>query len=515
LTSLENWLWEAACVIRGPVDAPKFKDYILPLLFLKRLSDVFDDELGGLGDIAKYADPDHSLVRFYIPENARWKNIARQTTGLGDYLTDAVRVVARDNPKLQGVIDGIDFNVTTAGQRILSDDQLRQLVQVLSRHRLGLRDVDRNDFGQAYEYLLRKFAEGQGQSAGEFLTPPEVGTLMAIILDPEPGNLVYDPTCGSARLLVKSDLRFRDKFKDASNVAPLRFFGQEINASTFAIARMDVFIYDMEAEIALSDTMNRPAFLDADGSLRRFDRVTANVMWNQKFPLATFENDTYGRFAFGIPPTSSADWGWIQHMYASLKDTGKMAVVLDTGAVSRGSGNQGSNRERDIRKAFVERDLVEAVILLPENLFYNTSAPGIILVINNVKEEGAGVVRAGSPRPNKGQILLINGSKEFEKGRPKNYLTAQNIARVTDAYLNWREGEGLSKIITTDEAARNDYNLSPSRYVARDSKEEVLPLEETLVLLSEAEEERAAVDRELDGVLGKLGFAEWRGNGRE
>jgi type I restriction enzyme M protein len=238
-------------------------------------------------------------------------------------------------------------------------------------------------------------------------------------------------------------------------------------------------------------------------------------MWNQKFPLATFENDTYGRFAFGIPPTSSADWGWIQHMYASLKDTGKMAVVLDTGAVSRGSGNQGSNRERDIRKAFVERDLVEAVILLPENLFYNTSAPGIILVINNVKEEGAGVVRAGSPRPNKGQILLINGSKEFEKGRPKNYLTAQNIARVTDAYLNWREGEGLSKIITTDEAARNDYNLSPSRYVARDSKEEVLPLEETLVLLSEAEEEQQTVNRELDVVLAKLGFAEWRGNGRE
>ncbi len=502
LSALENWLWEAACVIRGPIDAPKFKDYILPLLFLKRLSDVFEDELATMPDIAQYVDQDHSLVRFYIPPNARWQNIARKTSGLGDYLTDAVRAVARDNPKLQGVIDGVDFNVTTAGQRILSDEQLHQLVQVLSRHRLGLRDVDRNDFGQAYEYLLRKFAEGQGQSAGEFLTPPEVATLLAIILDPAPGNAVYDPTCGSARLLVKTDLRFREKYKDQADTAPLRFFGQEINPSTFAIARMDVFIYDMEADIALGDTMNRPAFLNPDGSLRRFDRVTANPMWNQKFPLATYENDTYGRFALGVPPSSSADWGWIQHMYASLKDGGKMAVVLDTGAVSRGSGNQGSNRERDIRKAFVERDVVEAVFLLPENLFYNTSAPGIILVLNKNKAH-------------KGQILLVNGSKEFEKGKPKNYMTAQNIARMADAYREWREVEGLSKIIATDEAVRNDHNLSPSRYVASDNAEEVLPLEEALVLLSEAEEEQQAANRELDAVLAKLGFSGWRGNGRE
>jgi len=216
-------------------------------------------------------------------------------------------------------------------------------------------------------------------------------------------------------------------------------------------------------------------------------------MWNQEFPISTYEHDPYGRFAFGVPPRSSADWGWIQHMFASLREGGKMAVVLDTGAVSRGSGNQGSNRERDIRRAFVERDLVEAVVLLPENLFYNTTAPGIILVVNKAKQH-------------KGQILLVNASKEFAKGRPKNYLTEEHISRIADIYLNWKETEGLSRIITREEAARNDYNLSPSRYVATDAQEEVLPLEEAVLLLEEAEEERAEADLKLSEVLRSLGL---------
>jgi type I restriction enzyme M protein len=287
ITSLENWLWEAACVIRGPIDAPKFKDYILPLVFLKRLSDVFDDEVNELGESAKFVDKDHDLVRFYVPKNARWQNIAKHTTDLGQYLTDAVRAVARHNPKLQGVIDMVDFNATAAGQRILSEEQLRALIQILSRYRLGLRDVEPDILGRAYEYLLRKFAEGQGQSAGEFYTPREVAILMAHLLDPQPGDEIYDPACGSGGLLIKSHLRFREKHGTDPRTAPLQFFGQEINPATFAMARMNVFIHDMDAEIALGDTMNRPAFLNPDGSLRPFDKVTANPMWNQKFQLAT------------------------------------------------------------------------------------------------------------------------------------------------------------------------------------------------------------------------------------
>jgi len=503
LSTLENWLWDAACVIRGPLDAPKYKDYILPLIFLKRLSDVFDDEIKELTEDAgsekeawEWVEEDHELVRFYIPQEARWENIARKTAGIGEYLTDAVRAVARENPELQGVIDLRDFNETAAGQRIISDEHLTALVQVLSRHRLGLKDVEADILGRAYEYLLRKFAEGQGQSAGEFYTPREVTWLMAYFLDPQPGDEIYDPACGSGGLLIKSHLVFQETHGKDPQIEPVQVFGQEINYATYAMAKMNAFLHDMEADIALGDTMSRPAFTNPDGSLRRFKKVTANPMWNQKFPVSLYENDPFERFNLGVPPSSSADWGWIQHMYASLEDNGKMAVVLDTGSVSRGSGNQGSNRERDVRKEFVERDLVECVILLPENLFYNTSAPGIIMVINKAK-------------PHPGEILLINASKLHAKGRPKNYLTDEHIKQIHEIYLEWKEEEGISKVITKEEAARNDYNLSPSRYVAINGNEQCRPVEEIMVELAGVEEERREIDRELNDILGKLGFGGW------
>jgi type I restriction enzyme M protein len=502
IATLESWLWDAACVIRGPLDAPKYKDYILPLIFLKRLSDVFQDELaaaaapdefGSRKDAEKLVEEDHKLVRFYIPREARWPAIARQTTGLGEYLTDAVRAVARENPQLKDVFDRVDFNARASGQPIVDNDRLVKLVQVLSRYCLGLKDVEADILGRAYEYLLRKFAEGQGQSAGEFYTPREVTWLMANILHPAPGDEIYDPACGSGGLLIKSALEFRERYGKDPRLASLQLFGQEINPTTHAMAKMNAFIHDLEADIRLGDTMTRPAFTNPDGSLRRFDKVTANPMWNQKFNTSVYDEDPFERFRFGSPPSSSADWGWIQHMSASLKDGGRMAVVLDTGAVSRGSGNQGSNRERDIRKGFVEADLVECVILLPENLFYNTTAPGIILVVNKAKTHP-------------GEIILINASKLFAKGRPKNYLADEHVNQVYEIYRDWCEEEGLSKIIAKEEAARNDYNLSPSRYVAQNGGEEVLPLEEALVQLQEAEEERAAADRELEQVLNALGL---------
>jgi type I restriction enzyme M protein len=458
--ALETWLWDAACKIRGPLDAPKFKDYILPLIFLKRLSDVFDDEVAHLahdfGDIEttkKLIEADHKLVRFYLPEKARWAKIAATTTGLGQFLTDAVRAVARQNPKLSGVIDVTDFNATAAGQRIVDDPRLAALVQVLNKpeYRLGLDDVEPDILGRAYEYLLRKFAESQGQSAGEFYTPREVAVLMARILDPQPGQTVYDPCCGSSGLLIKCHLRLLETHGEKSNgrlklpshVAPIRPYGQEINPSTFAMSRMDAFIHDMEAEIALGDTMHRPAFTNDDGTLQQFDVVTANPMWNQDFPRNTYENDTYERFKRGIPPASTADWGWVQHMFASLNPNGKMAIVLDTGAVSRGSGNQGSNKERDIRKKFVDEDLVEAVLLLPENLFYNTTAAGIILVLNRNKRHT-------------GELLIINASKLLTKGRPKNILDEKNSDQIVATYVNWKPEIGLSTIIKKGDVIKND-----------------------------------------------------------
>ena len=244
ITTLENWLWEAACSIRGPLDAPKYKDYILPLLFYKRLSDVYEDELRKLsrefGDEAlarQLAQEDRALIRFYIPNGHTWPEVRKSPVKLGERLTDAVKAISKENPKLVGVIDIVDFNATAAGQRILDDDTLARLTEILNRQRLGLRDVEPDILGRAYEYLLRKFAEGSGQSAGEFYTPMEVATLMSFILDPEEGETIYDPACGSGGLLIKAQLRLRDKAaqrlgKDVHDLKPgdvqrpLQLFGQ-------------------------------------------------------------------------------------------------------------------------------------------------------------------------------------------------------------------------------------------------------------------------------------------------
>ncbi|MDE1871209.1 MAG: SAM-dependent DNA methyltransferase [Candidatus Micrarchaeota archaeon] len=500
IKTLENWLWDAACKIRGEIDAPKYKDYILPLIFLKRLSDVYEDDVAKLtkeyGDIKtseELIEEDHSLVWFYLPKKTRWSFIIKQTTKLGETLTDAVRSITKENPKLQGVIDIVDFNATTAGQRIISDEKLRLLIDTLDKHRLGLNDVEPDILGRAYEYLLRKFAEGSGQSAGEFYTPGEVAILMANIVDPEQGNEVYDPCLGSAGLLIKCHLRFVEKYGDNTKIKPLRFYGQEVLPPTYAMAKMNTFIHQMSADIALGDTMNRPAFLSQSGALKKFDIVLANPMWNQDFSQNTYENDTYNRFVFGYPQSSSADWGWVQHMFASLNNKGRMAVVLDTGAVSRGSGNEGSSRERDIRKGFVERDLIEAVILMPENLFYNTPSAGIILIINKDKKF-------------KNKILLINASKLLEKRRPKNFIPENEILHISNIYKKFKVEDSISKIVSNGDLAKNDYNISPSRYISQNGNDKVLPLDEAVTLLKAAEEERKHADKNLNNVFEQMGF---------
>ena len=500
IKTLETWLWNAACSIRGAVDAPKFKDYILPLVFVKRLSDVFEDEIKRLSEefgdeetAIEIVSKDHSLVRFFIPKQAVWPEIRKQTTKIGEKLTDAIRAIAKENPKLQGVIDIVDFNATVSGQRIIDDGKLGSLIEIISRNRLGLKDAESDILGRAYEYLLRKFAEGQGQSAGEFYTPKEVGWIMAYILDPEQGQEVYDPACGSGGLLIKSQLALKEKEKKISK--PLRLYGQEQNYVTYAMAKMNMIIHDMEGDIAIGDTLRNPKFLD-ESVLKTFDLVVANPMWNQDgYDTEFYEADAFNRFESGYPPASSADWGWIQLMFASLNKNGKAAIVLDTGSVARGSGNKGSNREKEIRKAFVDSDWIEAVLLLPENLFYNTTAPGIILILNKNKL-----------KERKNSIMLINASLEFEKGRPKNFIPDDKIEKIAKVFHDWKNIDKFTKIITNQEAGGNDYNLSPSRYVGNGKEEEYRDVDEILVELAELEEERTKTDKELNAIMKKIGY---------
>jgi type I restriction enzyme M protein len=320
--SLESWIWDAACSIRGAKDAPKYKDFILPLIFTKRLCDVFDDEVnriaaevGSRKKAFQLAKRDNKLVRFYLPlepddpEQPVWSVIRKLSDKIGEGVTTHMRAIAKSNPALEGIIDRVDFNATTHGQRDIDDDRLSNLIEAISTKRLGLEDVEADIIGKSYEYLIRKFAEGGGQSAGEFYTPPEVGAIMSRVLQPEPGMEVYDPACGSGGLLVKLEIAMEDRAK-AKNPAPLKLYGQEYIADTWAMANMNMIIHDMEGQIEIGDTFKNPKFRNKQGKLRTFDRVVANPMWNQDwFTEADYDNDELDRFpaGAGFPGKSSAD----------------------------------------------------------------------------------------------------------------------------------------------------------------------------------------------------------------
>lgn len=517
--SMETMLWRAACNIRGEKDAPKFKDYILPLVFVKRLSDVFDDEIARLaqefGDettARSVIDADPSIVRFSIPLEASWAVLSgrrrldlpdeKRPKTLGEQLTSALRLIARANPSLQGVIDIVDYNEVRNGEREISDNVLQKLIETFSdsRYRLGLLDVEPDFLGRAYEYLLRKFAEGQGQSAGEFFTPKEVGWLIAYLVEPRQGESVYDPCCGSGGLLVKCQLALAAREKQIAR--PLQLFGQELTGSSFAIARMNMVIHDMQGEIVRGNTMSNPKFQQDGSALRQFDLVVTNPMWNQdNFDPKTYEDDPFERFSprGGFAPGGSADWAWLQHVLASLAPGGRAAVVLDTGAASRGSGNQGENREKSIRRWFVEQDVVEGVVLLPDNLFYNTTAAGILVLLHRDK-----------PVARRNRVILINASGEFEKGRPKNFIPDVALQRIAATF---HAGENVSRfahVASREEIAAKDYSLSPSAYVENAAPAEHRDIQEILDEIAKLDREARVLDADLAKVFGGLGYR-WGG----
>ncbi len=474
-STLQSWLWRAVSIVFGRVDAPKYKNFILPLLFYKRLSDVFEDELyelathhgggkaadaiihGEIDDIVKLQRP--GSMRIYIPPMYRWEELRyhRPDGSLGRFITTALEDIARDNPTLHGVLDVTNFSEIQGGQPVLPEERLYALIEVLSRFRLG-RDVEPNLLGQAYEYLVQRFEEGYGHSNAS--TPTAVSHLVADLLDVRPGTTVYDPVCGTAGLLALMRLRFERQHPDLPEDTP-RLYGQEVNPTAYAVARMNMILHGYDdAVIIIGDTLLNPGFTYDSTSLQQFDYVVAHPAWRQSHHDGDYYHhlyvyDYYRRFQYGVPPQSSADWGWVQHVIASLKPHGRAAIVLDAGAVSRGSGSNTANRERDIRRALAEADLIESIILLPENLFAPaTQAPGIVLLLNTAK-----------PAERRGQFLLVNASAYSTKDGRRTILTEEAIPAVTQAYRNWETREQFSRVVTLDEVRASDYNLSPANVV--------------------------------------------------
>ena len=511
--TMEQMLWDAACSIRGEKDAARFKDYLLPLLYSSNAcpmsstmrSSVSQRNTATEETALEIAELDHSLLRFYLPPEARWAVIngresydwpddqgrSTRPKDIGEHLTKSVRAIVRYNPSLSGVIDLVDFAAERNGERDINPAKLTEVVETFSdpRYRLGLADVQPDFLGRAYEFLLRKFAEGSGQSAGEFFTPTEVGLLMAHIMRPRPGEECHDYACGSAGLLVKLQLIAREL--DPTSRVPLKLYGQELQAESYAVAKMNAIIHDMEAEIERGDTMINPKFKTADSKIRTYDIVIANPMWNQPFNPDIFTDDPFDRFRTqGGVTTGKGDWAWLQHTLTCLNERGRAAVVLDTGAMTRGSGAKHEDRERNIRKWFVEHDLIDGVILLPDNLFYNTSAAGVIVVLSKRK-----------PAARQNKIVLLNASQRVRKGRPKNYIPEEDLRPLAAAYLKGEPVEGEIAVITREQVKEADYNLSPSRWVMQTDAAVQRPIKEIVAEMQRLDDEAQEIDASLVKML--------------
>lgn len=454
-------MYQCAALLALCVYAAKLLDLSEHTIRIERLAEEYGDRATAL-DIA---ENDHSLLRFYMPQEARWSVISGRTKyewppnekpkDIGEHLTKAVRAIVKHNPPLAGVIDVVDFAAERNGERDINPAKLRGVIETFSdpRYRLGLADVQPDFLGRAYEYLLRKFAEGSGQSAGEFFTPTEVGFLMAHVMRPKPGETCHDYACGSAGLLIKLQLVAREL--DPTSKVPLKLSGQELQAESYAVAQMNAIIHDMDVELARGDTMINPKFRTPEGRLCTNDIVVANPMWNQPFATDIFANDPFERFRpSGGITTGRGDWAWLQHTLACMGEHGRAAVVLDTGAVTRGSGSKNEDKERNIRKWFVDQDLIDGVIQLPENLFYNTTAAGVIIIFSKRKVQAR-----------KNKIVLLNASNRVEKGRPKNYIPEKDIKELAAMFIKGEPVEGHLAVITREEAEESDYNLSPGRWV--------------------------------------------------
>ena len=515
VSALESWLWEAACTIRGPLDAPKFKDYILPLIFLKRLSDVFDDEIAPPGrrlrrreDGPKLVEQDHKLVRFYIPQKARWAH--RGEDDRPGRIPD--RRGARRRPRepaASGVIDVTDFNATAAGQRIVDDDRLAALVQVLNNpdHRLGLDDVEPDILGRAYEYLLRKFAEGQGQSAGEFYTPREVAVLMAHHPRPPAGHDRLRPVLrlgGPAHQVPpaaagnqgEEEQRAADACRTKS--PPLQLFGQEINPSTFAMARMNAFIHDMEAEIALGDTMHRPALHRGRRSaapVRPGDRQSR--CGTRSSPPATYENDTYDRFKRGIPPAS----------------TRRLGLGAAHGRLAQRHRPHGRGARHRRRQPGQRQPGLEQGARHPQGVRRGRSDRGRPAAAGEpvLQHHRAGHhPRANRTKRHPGEILLINASKLFSQGPAQELPRRQHVDQIGQVYHEWQAVDGLSAIITKAEAVEERLQplAQPVRFHRRGRGG--VAAGGSRGALAGSRGGAVEADRELDAVLAKLGFEGWR-----
>ena len=445
--ALEKYLWGAATLLRGLIDAGDYKQYIFPLLFYKRICDVYDEEYqnalkesGGDLKFAEFAE-NH---RFQIPKGAHWKHTRENTKNVGVAIEKAMRQIEKANPD---TLFGIFGDAQWTNKDRLSDETLINLMEHFSSETLSIKNVPNDELGQGYEFLIKKFADDSGHTAAEFYTNRTVVHLMTLIMDPKPGEAIYDPTCGSGGMLLSCVNKLKD---DGKEYRSLKLYGQELNLMTSAIARMNMFLHGIEDfKIVRGDTLKHPAFLEKD-KLKQFNIILANPPYSIKsWNRAEFEKDPYGRNIYGTPPQGTADYAFQQHIIKSLDEkNGRCAILWPHGVLFR-------DAEAEMRKKMIAADVVEAVIGLGPNLFYNSPMEACILVCNK-----------GKKKDRREKIIFINAVNDVRRESAFSYLTDDHVAKIHKAFVGFKDIDGFAKVIPAPSILANNGNLNIALYVS-------------------------------------------------
>ena len=461
-SELEKYLWGAATYLRGHIDAGDYKQFIFPLLFFKRISDVYDEEFTEAmeesdGDKQYALFPEHH--RFIVPKKAHWNDVRETSTNVGLAIQEAMSAIEKAN---RDTLTGIFGDASWTNKDRLSDETLVNLLEHFSAHTLSIANVPDDQLGNAYEYLIKQFADDSGHTAAEFYTNRTVVRLMTLIMDPQPGESVYDPTCGSGGLLLNCALQLKEAGKEYRT---LKLYGQEINLITSAIARMNMFMHGIEEfQIVRGDTLSEPKLLEND-RLKTFNVILANPPYSIKaWDRTLFENDPWGRNLWGTPSQGCADYAFQQHIQKSLDPkNGRSISLWPHGILFR-------DAEKNMRQQMIDSDVVECVIGLGPNLFYNSPMEACLLITNTNKS-----------KKRRGKILIVNAVKEVRQDKNIGFLEEHHIQKIHKAYVKFEDQEGFARVVTIDDVAKNNASLNIELYLTNvDSSAETITLGEAV-----------------------------------
>lgn len=480
IDELEKYLWGSAVLLRTHVDAGAYKQYIFPLLFFKRLSDVYDEESEKVkseyGEEALEWDESH---QFKIPEGAHWSDVRNVSQDVGKAIAEAFHKIEAANPeKLQGIFGDASWT----NKNRLPDRLLKDLMEHFSSKTLSIANCPADELGQGYEYLIKKFADDSGHTAQEFYTNRTVVNLMTEMLKPQPGESIYDPTCGSAGMLISAVAYLKQQGKEWRN---LEIYGQEIVTLTSAIARMNLLLHGVQDfKIVNADTLKTPAFTD-HSKLQQFDLVFANPPYSIKnWDRTAFESDKYGRNFLGTPPQGRADYAFFQHILKSMNPvTGRCAILFPHGVLFRGE-------EQEMRENLVRADMIECVLGIGRNLFYNSPMEACIIIC-----------RTNKPAERKNKILFINAKHEVTRKNAQSYLEESHIKKIADAYAKYEEIDKFSKIVPINDVLANEGELTISLYLPEENTDEIVTVEEAVDSWSEISERTANEYRKLTKMI--------------